>query len=512
MKLMYETNKNIKEAIKIFEDKLPNINTLLRFCTENKCSDLYIKVGEKPYISKYGLIYQLPCYEVTIKIWQEWANFAISSENNAKYVRQKMLDFSYTIPINIKNKNNEDEYSEYRYRVSAGFSFGKNTATFRMISTELPSFENINFPKDVQKILEEIGQKRTKITMIVGATGSGKSIYYNQNVILKNGKNVKWTDIKIGDEFIDNSKIEFIADWEYRPCFELATKNTKIIVSDEHLIKCHYRIKDEFFVPSVNYNNKILNGWADAQQIYELCSIYNAEIILDNNIKLENITVFDFGFPQKCRCIKTNTGQYQIGDFINHNTTTMAACINDFSKPGGPFNNSVIISLEDPIEYVYNRTNNVNIVQKELGTDFKEFNLGVKQALREHPNFINVGETRDKETINTLVEASRTGHAVYTSFHATDVGDTISRLYNYLIGDNQEIMYDLIANMNLIICQKLQANDDGFKLLTQYMIFNDQIIKYLSQAIDKGRNIPTVINELMHNETLLKYNLVKDWS
>ena len=113
------------KLIKEFSNKVPNIDDLLIFCTENKCSDLYIKTGEQPYISRYGLLYRVPTFELTNKLWQEWAKFAISSENNAKYVRQKMLDFSYV----IKKKD-----TEYRYRASAGFSLSKNIASFRMIS------------------------------------------------------------------------------------------------------------------------------------------------------------------------------------------------------------------------------------------------------------------------------------------------------------------------------------------------------------------------------------------
>lgn len=348
---------NLQEKLNKFTGKIPNINDLLIFCTENNCSDLYIKVGSKPSIFRYGLLYTVPTYELTNKIWQEWAKYAITSENNAKYVRQKMLDFSYTIDNNSQ---------EYRYRVSAGFSLNKNIASFRMISKELPSFSNINISQDIIQILKETAKQRNKITMFCGLTGSGK-------------------------------------------------------------------------------------------------------------------------------------------------TTTMASCINDFSQKGGEFNNSVIISLEDPVEYVYNQTENVNIIQKELGIDFKEFNLGVKQALREHPTFINVGETRDKETIRTIVEASRTGHGVYTTFHTYDVSDTISRLYNYLITDNIEIMYDLISNINIILCQKLVPNHSGFKLNTQYMIFTNEIVRYLNTMIEKGKNIPNEINKLFKNKELLDYKILKDW-
>lgn len=520
-KIFKDENPFEKLLFERFNNKIPEVDEILTFCTENKCSDLYIKVGKKPYISKYGKIYEVPTFELTMKIWQDWAKLAISSENNAKYVRQKMLDFSYSIiPKNSNDQSNIDsEPVEYRYRVSAGFSLGKNIATFRMISKELPSFNSIKFPKDIIDILKDVGQKRNKITMFVGVTGSGKSVIYNQqlqvtNFTFKEFKTITWEDLKTHNFFPDGSEVIEIAPWEYRPCYKLTIGESSIVVSDEHLLKCYF---GEKIIPRTFFDGEFIEYWASAKDIFNYKTLSGSEIFMYDSCnntwnKLDNIELYDNGFPQKCRCIKTSTGHYQIGKFTNHNTTTMAACINDFSKQDGPFHDSVMISLEDPIEYIYPNTDNVNILQKELGSDFKEFSLGVKQALREHPNFINVGETRDKETINTLIEASRTGHAVYTSFHASDVADTISRLYNYLIADNQDVMYDLISNLNLIICQKLLPQGNSFKLLTQYMVFTDQIIQYLNNMIEQGKNIPNVINALFKNEELIKHKIVKNWS
>jgi Tfp pilus assembly pilus retraction ATPase PilT len=263
-------------------------------------------------------------------------------------------------------------------------------------------------------------------------------------------------------------------------------------------------------VPYVQYGDKFLYGWSRAEQMFSWFK-QGADIILDSDVKLKSIELYENGVPQRCRCIKTNTGQYQIGDFINHNTTTLSACINDFSNIGGPFENSVIISLEDPIEYVYPSKNSTYVVQKELGADFREFASGVKQALREHPTFINVGETRDIDTINAIIDASRTGHGVLTSFHSSDVADTISRLYNYLSGQNDGIMYDLISNMNMIVCQRLVPNGQRFELSTQYMEFNNEITKYLNNMIRKRQNIPFIIHELFASKEIQSFNVIKDW-
>ena len=352
-----------------------DIDELLIFCTENKCSDLYIKVGKVPYITRFGQIYKLPSLKITEKIWNTWAKFAISSEDNSKYVTQKMLDTSYVVETydgKLIKPNEMDkaigELKEYRYRVSCGFSTGKNIATFRMISTELPSFKTLDFPEYEFNALKQVARLKTGITMLVGPTGSGK-------------------------------------------------------------------------------------------------------------------------------------------------TTTMTAAINDFTKRGEPMSNSVVITLEDPIEYIYDDESLYsNIMQKELGKDFKTFASGIKQALREHPNFINVGETRDNETIKALVEASRTGHGVFTSYHASDVADAISRIYNSLVSTNPEIMYDLISNINMILCQRIKANGAKFKLETQYLIFNQSIVSHLNGEIEKGRNIPSVIKGLFENKKLIDSRLAKNWS
>lgn len=362
-------NLGIDELIeKTFRNKLASIDTLLAFCTEHDCSDLYIKAGTRPHINRHGRMYEVPCMPINDIAWNEFAKVAISSENNAKYVREKMLDFSYSVDVPEDSKYS-GQLRVFRYRVSAGFSQRRPMATFRMINPVLPSFKRLDFPPQVERALRRSFESKTGIILLTGPTGSGK-------------------------------------------------------------------------------------------------------------------------------------------------TTTLASCINDYTKEG-PLENSMIITLEDPIEYVYGMSKNSRIIQKELGIDFKTFSSGVKQALREHPTHILCGEIRDREGINVCVEASRTGHKVITTFHTDDVAGTVSRMYFYLAsGDNtEEAMYDLITHLDFVLCQRLVASPDGgFKLETQYMMFIDEIKKVLQKVIERGGNIPIAISNLFNNEALLKHRVVKDWS
>ena len=197
-------------------------------------------------------------------------------------------------------------------------------------------------------------------------------------------------------------------------------------------------------------------------------------------------------------------------------TSTLAACINSFSSNANkttdsPLKDAHLITMEDPIEYVYPSKTATRIVQKELGRDFKSFDNGIKQALREHPTHILVGETRDKETIRALVEAARTGHSTISTFHTGSVSDTIARLNSYLSGENQDIMFDLVANLNFILCQNLIKGRKGYKLNYQYMFFTPQIKKILTEAIYKDKNIPNTVEMLISNKELKKAGICHGW-
>ncbi len=192
-------------------------------------------------------------------------------------------------------------------------------------------------------------------------------------------------------------------------------------------------------------------------------------------------------------------------------STTMAACINTFTRPNGPLDNKVIITLEDPIENKFESTPTVLINQKELGSDFKSFGLGIKSALREHPNVIIVGEMRDKEVICTTIEAARTGHLVSTTFHASDVGGTISRILFHLDND-KNLAFDLISQLNIVISQRMLKRDDRYLVDTQYLLFNKAIKSHLIQIIENPNlNVAVEINNLISQPQLLQAGLSKDW-
>lgn len=203
---------------------------------------------------------------------------------------------------------------------------------------------------------------------------------------------------------------------------------------------------------------------------------------------------------------------YFTGPTGSGKSTTMAACINTFTKPNGILDNTVFITLEDPIENIFYNTDSVKISQKELGKDFISFAMGIKASLREHPTHIIVGECRDKEVICAAIEASRTGHQTITTFHAADVPGTMNRLLYHLDND-KNLSLDLILQLNIILSQKMLKQDGQYLVDTQYLLFTEQVTKILVEVISNpNANIAVEVLKLIENPAFQQAGISKDWS
>ena len=234
-------------------------------------------------------------------------------------------------------------------------------------------------------------------------------------------------------------------------------------------------------------------------------------------IKPDQPTFDTINYNEKCvealrKAYKKSSGIcYETGPTGSGKSTTMAACINTFTQPGEILDNKVFITLEDPIENIFSSTDSVKISQKELGKDFLTFGMGIKAALREHPNIIIVGECRDKEVICAAIEAARTGHVTCTTFHASDVAGTINRLLYHLDND-KNLSLDLILQLNIILSQKMLKSNGKYLVDTQFLLFEDEITARLVELLDDpDANLSKEINKMIQDPELQAKGLVKDW-
>ena len=108
-------------------------------------------------------------------------------------------------------------------------------------------------------------------------------------------------------------------------------------------------------------------------------------------------------------------------------TTTIASMLNWINA----HYRKHILTLEDPIEFIYTEDKCL-INQREIGLDVKDFEIGMKHAVREDPDVMLVGEMRDRETFMTAIHAAETGHLVFGTIHASSAADD-DRPYSRLV-------------------------------------------------------------------------------
>ncbi len=133
-------------------------------------------------------------------------------------------------------------------------------------------------------------------------------------------------------------------------------------------------------------------------------------------------------------------------------TTTLAMIVNLLNQAGG----YRIITVEDPVEYLFPKAPNSVLTQRELGTDVDSFADGLKYGLRQDPDVILVGEIRDRETAQMALSAAETGHFVLTTLHTRDVKGAISRFADLFPQDVQgDVRSQLALSLRAIISQRL---------------------------------------------------------
>ena len=147
-----------------------------------------------------------------------------------------------------------------------------------------------------------------------------------------------------------------------------------------------------------------------------------------------------------------------------------------------------ILTLEDPIEFVFTEDKCL-INQREIGSDVKDFGIGMKHAVREDPDIILVGEMRDEESFLTAIHAAETGHLVFGTIHASTAPSTIGRILDLFPEEMHGAIRSAIAfNMKGIIAQKLLPSirqGVGRVPTCEIMLFNPIVRKLILEEADE---------------------------
>lgn len=138
-------------------------------------------------------------------------------------------------------------------------------------------------------------------------------------------------------------------------------------------------------------------------------------------------------------------------------STTLAAILNKINAT----KQKHIITLEDPIEYVY-KSDQAVVTQRQLGLDTDSFPNGIKYALRQDPDVLLIGEMRDRETMMAALHAAETGHLVFSTLHTVDSVQTINRVINAFEPFERDAVRNQLAGvLQGTVSQRLVRRTDG---------------------------------------------------
>jgi twitching motility protein PilT len=192
------------------------------------------------------------------------------------------------------------------------------------------------------------------------------------------------------------------------------------------------------------------------------CNVYShlgSPAMVLRVIKLKIRTIEELNLPPVLRDITLSQRGMALltGTTGSGKSTTLAAMIDLINNT----NRCKIITIEDPIEYLH-QNQKALISQLEVGGDTPSFEQGLRQALRQDPDVILVGELRDSETMRMALRAADTGHQVFATVHSSNASQTIERILAMVPSQEREIATSQLAgSIEAIISQRLAVTRDG---------------------------------------------------
>lgn len=142
-----------------------------------------------------------------------------------------------------------------------------------------------------------------------------------------------------------------------------------------------------------------------------------------------------------------------------------------------------ILTLEDPIEFIFRNKKSI-VNQREVGSDTRAFPIALKNALRQAPDCIFIGEIRDKETMTQAIAYAQSGHLCLATLHANNSYHSMSRIISFFPLENRPaLLADLGVTLKAIVSQRLVKKPDGTRLPAVEVMLNS---RYIGELIEKG--------------------------
>ncbi|QDX82805.1 type IV pili twitching motility protein PilT [Denitratisoma sp. DHT3] len=142
-----------------------------------------------------------------------------------------------------------------------------------------------------------------------------------------------------------------------------------------------------------------------------------------------------------------------------------------------------ILTLEDPIEFIFKNKKAI-VNQREVGADTRAFQVALKNALRQAPDCIFIGEIRDKDTMSQAIAYAQSGHLCLATLHANNAYHSLSRIISFYPLENRPaLLADLSVTLKCVISQRLVKKPDGGRIPAVEVMLNS---RHIGELIEKG--------------------------
>ena len=157
-----------------------------------------------------------------------------------------------------------------------------------------------------------------------------------------------------------------------------------------------------------------------------------------------------------------------------------------------------VVTIEDPVEFFHDSDQSI-VSQREVGIDTESYLVGLRNALRQAPDVIFVGELRDPETVSVALHSAETGHLVVSTLHATNATTAIERVLNFFQPEvRTSTLLQLSLTLRAVVAQRLvpRVEGKGRAAATEIMLVTPRIqalirrgeLETVRQAIEEGTN------------------------
>ncbi|MBK7655176.1 MAG: PilT/PilU family type 4a pilus ATPase [Betaproteobacteria bacterium] len=160
-------------------------------------------------------------------------------------------------------------------------------------------------------------------------------------------------------------------------------------------------------------------------------------------------------------------------------TTTLASMIDHRNERASGH----ILTIEDPIEYLFRNKKSI-VNQREVGSDTQTLQVGLRNALRQAPDVILIGEIRDRETMSAAIAYAQSGHLCLATLHASNSYQALNRVLNFFpVEVRPTLLSDLAAGLKAVVSQRLLRTTVGQRVPAVEVLLNTHLI---AQLIEKG--------------------------